>query len=366
MINILTMCQRNIVFWCFVLLIVASSSKCQRNSTNDNKRNDNSTVRYDPFVGSVKYQNNEMSPMQCDSCENSINNDEKVYNESYVNSTKNDCKNDDSMQYESREHIKNHEQNNQTFMEPCANFTDINDFILQNINGNFTKTEGENESTSNEFKNSNTDEYNDIKVTIVPYEECDDITCIQLCCPFGNVLTVQGKCVAGQDIYYFPAVSTFGNNSENKKLNELFPLTVRDPCVVQEVGRSLLNPYIYGYLINGSVYSLFEPGIFLSPMSYCLAILNRKIYDVIICTKQTKMPIYISACFLISLPFLLLTFVVYSILPELQNMHGYTLRAHIASLFITYAIMYVDQQISGLVEWKYCVPLGMCINSIII
>lgn len=362
------MCERNIVFWCLVLLIVASSSKCQKNSTNDNKRSDNSTVRYDPLVSSIKYRNNEMSLTQCNSCENSIKNDDKVQYESYVNSTKNDRKYNNSMQYESRGHIiKSREQSNQTFMEPRVNSTDINNFILQDINGNFTKTEGENELMSNKFGNSNTDEYNNITATIVPYEACDDITCIQLCCPFGNKLTWRGKCVAGQGIYYFPAVSTYGNDSEDKKLNELFLLTVRDPCVVQEVGRHLLNSNIYGFFINGSLYSLSEPGKFLSPMFYCLAILDRKIYDVIVCnTNQVKTPVYISACLLISLPFLLLTFVVYSILPELQNIHGYTLRAHIASLFITYAIMYPGQQMFELLaEWRYCVLLGMCINSII-
>lgn len=303
-----------------------------------------------------------MAPTQCSSCKNSFKNDKVQYVSQIVNSTRNNRKND-SMQYESHGHIiKNHGQSNQISMEIRylhVNSTDINDIILQDINGNFTKTKDENNPASNKFYgNSNTDEYNNITATIIPYEACDDITCIQLCCPFGNELTVRGMCVAGQGIYYFPNISTYGNDSEDKRLNELFPLTVHDPCVLQGVGRRLVNSNIYGFLFNGSLYSLLVPGELLSPMSYCLAILNREIYDVIICTNQTKIPIYISACLLVSLPFLLLTFVVYSILPKLQNIHGYTLRAYIASLFITYMIMYFGQQISGLAEWRYCVLLG--------
>lgn len=350
----------NIVFWCFVLLLFASSSKSQRNSTNDNKQSDNLTVRYDPLISSVKYRNDKIESTQCESHENST---KKIQYESHVNSTKNDHENNDSVQYESRGHIiQNHEQNNQMFMESRANSTKINDFILQEINENFTKTEDKNNFTSNFtelHENSKTDEYNNITANIVPYEACDDVTCIQLCCPFGNKLTAQGMCVPGRDIYYFPNVSAYGNDSEDKNLNELFRLTVRDPCVLRGVGRRLLNSDLFGFLINGSLYALIEPGKFLSPMFYCLAILNRNVYDIIVCTNQTKFPIYISICLLISLPFLLLTFVVYSLLPELQNMHGYTLRAHIASLFITYAIMYFGQQFSGyLTRWKYCVLLG--------
>jgi len=305
----------------------------------DNEQNDNSTVLYDSIISSVGYQNDkrEMELTRCNSRENSIKNDDEMQYESCINSTKNDRKNHNSD--EPRGHIvKNHEENNQ--MESHAltlqNSTETNDSTLQEINENL-------------YNNS-----------IVSYEACDNVTCIQLCCPFGNrLMTIQGECVAGN--YSFPAM--YGNDFEDKKFDKLF-LTVRDPCIVQGFGRRLLNASEYLFLVNGSL-SYLNPKTLILPTSYCLAILNRNIYDVIVCTSQFKMPIYISACFLLSLPFLLLTFVIYSILPELQNMHGYILRAHVASLFITNAIEYVSRNVSGLATKNYCTALGTaCVNYI--
>ncbi|XP_011867536.1 PREDICTED: G-protein coupled receptor Mth2-like isoform X2 [Vollenhovia emeryi] len=341
-----------IVLWCLVL--VASTSESRTNSTIGDERSDNSTVRYNPLVNSTK---NEIEPTRwCNSCEDSIEDDYEMRYKPRVNSTRND--------HETRGYVgRNRERNNPVSTEPNENSTEVGDLVFQQMNENLTGTEGESESTSHElYENSNNDDYNNTTATIVPYEECDDVTCIQLCCPFGDSLTVQGKCVAGQDNYSFPGVTLEdANNSVGKRLNELFRLTVRDPCVEQEFGRYLLHPSGYRFLVNGSLYQ--GPGnALISPRSYCIAILLRNIYDVIVCTSKTRFPIYVSVCLLISLPFLLLTFVVYSILPELRNMHGYTLRAHVASLFVTYAIMYFGQQTSALAAWKYCVPLAYIFN----
>lgn len=306
--NSLTMCPSNIALWCFVLLLIASFSECQRNSTNDDGQGDNSTIQYnDLFLSSTKNRNGEMESIRCNSREKSIQNDDEMQYESCINFTNNDRKNDDSVQRDKSRGriIKNHKENNQMSMESYMNFTKNNDSTLQRINENFTETEDE--------SNSNTDDYNNSTAIIVPYEVCGNVTCLQLCCPFGNNLTIQGKCVTGQGNYSFPDMYKYGNDSEDE--NQLTYLTIYDPCVQQGLGRRLLNADGYLFLINGSLYQ--GPGRFISPTSYCLAILRRNIYDVIVCTNQTKLPVYISACLLVSLPFLLLTFVVYSILPEL-------------------------------------------------
>ncbi|KYM98016.1 G-protein coupled receptor Mth2 [Cyphomyrmex costatus] len=322
----------NIVF-CFVFLLVASFSKSQGDFTNGNEQSDNSTVQSDPLVNSTEYRNEEIELTQCNSHENSIKNGEVQY-ESCTNSTKNNCK-------------------NQTSMESCMNSTDINNSTLQNINENLTKTEDKNISISVELY-QNQDK---ITVDTDTYKVCSDnnVTCIQLCCPLTNNLTVKGRCIYhGEENFALPNIYTFKNDSKDETLNTLF-VTVRDPCVETGYGRRMLSANTYLFLTNGSLY--LSNGEFISPKSYCFAILLRKIYDVIVCTNETKLPIYVSVCQLVSLPFLLLTFIIYSILPDLQNMHGYTLRAHVGSLFITYAIMYVGQQISGLAEKSYCVEL---------
>ncbi|XP_012234038.2 G-protein coupled receptor Mth2-like [Linepithema humile] len=48
-----------------------------------------------------------------------------------------------------------------------------------------------------------------------------------------------------------------------------------------------------------------------------------------------------TAVVIASLLCLLMTFIVYSICPELQNMHGYTLRSYVASLFVVFTIMLI-------------------------
>ncbi|XP_018056323.1 PREDICTED: G-protein coupled receptor Mth2-like isoform X1 [Atta colombica] len=349
---------------CFAFLLVASFSEFQEDFTNGDEQSENSTMQSDSLVNSTKYQNEEMELARCNSYENSVKNKNQMQYESCINSTKNNCKND-SVLYESREHIiKNHEDNNQTSMEFCTNSTEINNFTLPEINENFIKTEDKNNSISYKHDDSN----RTIKTIFVKNDECtDNITCIQLCCQNGYNLTVKGRCVEqtmrGENKYTLPNLYALPNkqknDSEDEISDELF-LTVRDPCIAEGYGRQFVFANTYLFLTNGSLYTV--TGEFISPKSYCFAILFRNVYDVIICNNQTKLPVYVSVCHLLSLPFLLLTFIVYSILPELRNVHGYTLRAHVGSLFITYAIIYFGQQVSGLAEMKYCVALAYIFN----
>ncbi|XP_011636189.1 probable G-protein coupled receptor Mth-like 3 [Pogonomyrmex barbatus] len=275
-----------------------------------------------------------LTSLSSESWENSTNNNEENKNltvrynlpvnstrnetqyQSDINFMKNNHMDDDVIQYKFRNHVTNstkvNDKNATTLQEISENQIQTNNFT-----NNFTSYE--------RYGNFNTDDYNNSTdtVLIVPYE--------------------------------------YKNDSEDKRLDQLFPMTVHDPCVVQGFGRRLLHPNEYLLLNNGTLYH--GPGQLTSPTSYCIAIIKRNIYDVIVCNyNKTKLPMFISACLVISLPFLLLTFVVYSILPDLQNMHGYTLRAHVASLFVTYIIMPFGQQIDTLHESKFCIPLAYILN----
>ncbi|XP_070518974.1 G-protein coupled receptor Mth2-like [Cardiocondyla obscurior] len=358
LINSLVMSLSHSIFWCFLFLLVISFSKSQENSANSHEQSDNLMMLHDPLVSSTKHQNDEVEPIMCDSRESLRKNDDKMQYEIQSNSTKNGSKTDDSFWYKFHGNVKkNCKQNNKMFME-FTNSTEINS-MLQGITDTFAKKSN---STSNvHYKNDNIDDYNNTTTAILSNKACNSITCIQLCCPLGENLNRRGTCVTGQSVYFFPRVFTYRNDSNNKTLNELYSITIRDPCVIKGIGRRLLDSKEYVFLLNGSLYQI-NSGKLILPTCYCLAILLRDIYDVIVCTNQTKLPTYISACHLVSLPFLLFTFVVYSILPELQNMHGYTLRAYVGSLFITYAIMYFGQQFSGLAEWSYCIPLAYIFN----
>ncbi|XP_011866131.1 PREDICTED: probable G-protein coupled receptor Mth-like 10 isoform X2 [Vollenhovia emeryi] len=349
------MCRSSIVFWCYVFLLGASSSDSLGYSTNDNERRGNQTTRYD-LVNSTKDRDDEMQPILYNLRENSTKNDDDVQHASRVNS-------DDSARYKYHGHIMTfHKENDQMFMESRANPAGVDDEIysmLQAFNENVTKTDRENNSMSYELhRNFNTDDYNDTRVNITSYEACDNETCIQLCCPYGDRLTSEKKCIAGRGNYYFPAV--YRNDSGSKRLNELFQLTVRDPCVLQGSAHRVLNPKEYLFFVNGSLYQ--DSDKIVSSTSYCLGVLDRDIYDAVVCLEQIGFPTYISVCLLVSLPFLLLTFVVYSILPEVQNIHSCTLRVHVASLFISNLLIFCIQEVPELSEWKYCIPLAYIFN----
>lgn len=326
----------NIIHWCCVLLLpIAASSESLGNSTNGDEQRDNWMMRYDLFANFIKNPDEIMQLILYNLRENSTKNDDEMQHELHINSM--NYSREDSMRYE--QIMKIHEENDQMSIESRTNSTKVND---------------ENKL----YRNSNTDHYNNSIATIVSYEACDNETCIQLCCPFDDYLTSERNCVAGQDNYAFPDI--YLNDSENKKLDELFQLTVRDPCVLEGSAHHILNPNEYSLLVNGSLYR--DPDELILSTSYCLAVLDRNVYDVIICKQQIGFPTYISVLLLMSLPFLLLTFVVYSILPQLRNIHGCTLRVHVASSFITNVIIYCVQEFPELSEWKYCIPLGnsMC------
>lgn len=325
------MCPSSIVLWCHVLLLVASSSGSLGNSTSNEQR-DNLTERYDLFANSMKDRDDQLQLIAYNS---TTSDDDEMQYEPHINSN-------DSARYKYQQHImKIHKESDQ------MNSAEINDDSISDRKNNSIL-----HKLSRNFMN--TDGYNN--VTIVPYEACGNETCIQLCCPFGDHLSSTKKCVAGQDNYSFPDIHL--KDSENKRLDELFQLTVRDPCVLQGSAHRILNHNEYSFLANGSLYR--GPGeVLFSSTSYCLGILDRNIYDVIVCMKQIGFPVYMSVCLLLSLPFLLTTFVVYTILPELQHVHSYTLRVHCASLFISNVIIFCVQEIPELSEWKYCLPLGI-------
>lgn len=382
--------KRSSAFWCCTLLLVASSLELRQNSTNNVKQNDNSTVQYEVYLNSTRNREDKVE-LEHNLRENSTDNNDVQY-QFHTNSTNH--RKDDSTRYEFRTHSTDHEKSNHMLMELRRNSTKIDDEnnSVPIYYGNFTRTENKNltsellgnltqiESKSDltsyevhEKSSKNGTENN------FPHEMCDSNTCIQLCCPLGDRL-VKEKCVPGGGNYPFPDVYSYTTSdllqNENKKVNELFQLVVHDPC--RETERFLLNPVEYPddeymFLVNGSLYQP-QHEEFLQPTSYCLAVVRDK-FEVTVCfesindetiaeTNQlTSKPVGL----IISLPFLLTTFVVYSVLPELKNMHGYTLRGYVGSLFIAYTVLAVLQLTHpNSIEYSVCITLGTAYPNYII
>jgi len=210
---------------------------------------------------------------------------------------------------------------------------------------------------------------NNNKNHIVPYEECCNITCIQLCCPLGDRL-VDENCIASENEYVFPNIYSYSNNSiqsENKKVDELFPLVVQNPC--QKAKRFFLYPdnyikyFTYMFLANSSLYLPYFDK-FVESTFYCLVVVDHNQFNAIIClevmnaTIDKEMDNMINlineysndflilclSCRIISMLILLTIFVVYSILPELRNIHSFMLRKYCSLLFFAYIIETISFQ----------------------
>ncbi|KAL6446888.1 hypothetical protein ACFW04_001358 [Cataglyphis niger] len=226
-------------------------------------------------------------------------------------------------------------------------------------NENLKRIENTNGSTSYDpFKNYNRD---DNKNNIAPYNICDNITCIRLCCPFGTRL-INGKCIAVQGSFtLLRNIYGYINNSAQKRskiiIDDSFLLIVNDPC--QQTGYWIFNPYYNMFLLNGSLYLPHYKKI-VESTSYCLADVGQNNFVVNVCRdimktiikksinynsnaiepiSKTKI-LYLCGQTGIIL-FSLVIFIVYS-MPELRNMHGYILRRYSGSLVIGNTIALVN------------------------
>jgi len=126
---------------------------------------------------------------------------------------------------------------------------------------------------------------------IVPYEKCGNITCIQLCCPLGDRLVE--NCNSSEFQYIFPIIYSIWKNSmqsENKKVNELFPLVVQNPCQKTISFYSYPDNYFkYMFSANSSLYLPYFD-IYVESTSYCLAVVDQ--FDAFICLEDVYETIY--------------------------------------------------------------------------
>jgi len=334
------MYKKNFVLCCYTLLFIVTSSKHQENFMNDDI-----TTQYKPYI---KLMKDVEIKWQYNLHENITENDNATQYE-FHNFTKEDYESNDSATYKFRT-LRNHEENNDMIIK-----FDTSSMIV----------EGKSYSTLYELQNINKDNKNNT--------ECVNSNCIQLCCPLGEHL-IEEKCITEESNYSF-AINRYheynGTNNSlqiqkviNKNPDQVFQLIIHDPC--QESDHLLLNEIDdlnneYVLFANGSLYqSQGNQNEFMQSANYCLTIVHQNKYDVIICKKKNSaFPIILTIGVIASLPFLLATFVIYSILPELQNMHGYTLRAHVSSLFVTYMILAVYQQTTlSQLGYTICLILG--------
>lgn len=155
--------------------------------------------------------------------------------------------------------------------------------------------------------------------------------------------------------------------------DENFRFLYWNPCI--GAAKSPLDPAAYPeekfYLLqNGSFYLPFsvKGKQILNPRQYCLAAMKFIVpqeYLVIHCEKKklngdsVNSGLLISLGMIVSIPFLLATWLVYTLIKELRNLHGFVLRAYIVSLTVSYTILSTVQIVPQ--EWisnECCIFLG--------
>ncbi|XP_072744286.1 G-protein coupled receptor Mth2-like isoform X2 [Anoplolepis gracilipes] len=247
-------------------------------------------------------------------------------------------------------------------------------FTSQRIYRDLIGIEGNNNTTSYETFDK-TSNGNDNKYNIVPYEMCANITCIPLCCPLGNRLDDKNnKCISENITHLFPKVYTNDSLQSEKKVDELFQLTVYDPCIQTDDNHSLLpNGYENDYKIftNGSIYLSYYKK-FVKSTPYCLAVVEGINVEVALCVKtsneiksedtnkliESNKIIFVSF-HIVCILFLVPVFLVYSILPELRNVHGFMLRNYSGALSVAYTIDIVTILIKAdVVQYPVCLTVA--------
>ncbi|XP_029176590.1 probable G-protein coupled receptor Mth-like 10 isoform X1 [Nylanderia fulva] len=277
------------------------------------------------------------------------------------------------------QYVYNYEDDDQIQKNSHINSTNVNH------KGNFTSQEsykkliGKNNSVSNGVFENCKDRK---KINIVPYEMCNNITCILLCCPLGNSLSLNdSKCIPEEIKYRLPNVYESTNDSmenEKKKLDKLFQFAVHDSCLETQRFKVHKNhQYDYKIFINGSIYLSHSKTLFKST-SYCLAVISESgnEFEVTYCSETFNQVLRdeiknIPAVFsenrffkiykilnLMRLLFLVPIFLVYSILPELRNVYGFTL----CNYSFASSVAVIIQAVKYIYIYEVEIPYPVCIT----
>lgn len=205
---------------------------------------------------------------------------------------------------------------------------------------------------------------------------CNSTVCVTICCQLGYRM-IKKNCTPGANYSRFPEVT-----GTNKNVDKIFHLIVSDPCLGFKC--HWLDPEVYlvdehTILTNGSLHQLNSGSILDSMFDIlgydCFTVVKKDTYELSMCpdtktaTTVDKTETYnpyrqnpyrgMPASLVASLPFLLVTFVVYMILPELWNTHGYALRAYVGTLIVAYTCLTITRTVLRKdIPYNTCIVFG--------
>ncbi|XP_048509400.1 G-protein coupled receptor Mth2-like isoform X5 [Athalia rosae] len=179
--------------------------------------------------------------------------------------------------------------------------------------------------------------------------------CLPLCCPFGMKLVTNGSyCAAVRDGFDSVPLPPLHSDDLSAVLSveanpEDFQTFVSDPC---EAGTGYVlepdeDPADFFYLLSNGSLRLpnGETSTMSSPEEYCLwrgdnstAYLPRLCMPDENAEESEKLwELSSTVGMSVSIPFLIATFLVYTVLPEMRNIHGLTLSAYVGCLVVAFA-----------------------------
>uniref|UniRef100_A0A1B6CNV6 G-protein coupled receptors family 2 profile 2 domain-containing protein n=1 Tax=Clastoptera arizonana TaxID=38151 RepID=A0A1B6CNV6_9HEMI len=192
------------------------------------------------------------------------------------------------------------------------------------------------------------------------------------CCAIGETLVEQGESCIRSNLTFEPEFWSSENQNSIIPPEEIqtIDLIIGDPCLY---GKYRLEPELdsgdeYHILQNGSLLLPFlQPGL-LGTTEYCLESFNHSGTTMVmplVCFPPPPPPltfwqsvvlIVYPIGLIISIPFLVMTFVVFAFIPELRDAHGKSLSCHVFCLIIAYlSLAFV--QIEG-----HDLPNAICIT----
>lgn len=179
----------------------------------------------------------------------------------------------------------------------------------------------------------------------------------------------------GTEAVQLPAIYEIDLVPANVTANDkYFDFIIWNPCVGMK--RYSLDPHMYKddewyLLFNGSILRPLSEELeerLLDYHQYCLAQVESIYQEYLVFFCEESYPkdngnVIYSFGMLASVPFLVATYVVYWLLPDLRNLHGLTLRGYVGCLAVAYSMLGVlqltsEEQISN----SICFTFGISID----
>jgi hypothetical protein len=210
-------------------------------------------------------------------------------------------------------------------------------------------------------------EFNDDNITEVRGCICLIKHCIRKCCPEEQTMTPDKSCVDSNSSLLHPFSPQFADEDINNPAGIVDLYRVYgNPCRYQTFR---LEPEYEFSLLRTGVLSVPNEGNF-TVGQYCIeAFEDAEQVLPMLCFPEAEASeagneIYLMypIGMIISVPFLLATFVVYAVIPELRNLHGKSLMCHVSSLLTAYTFLAVVQLGNNRLSNELCTFCGKCLH----